>query len=164
MSMSPHGLVQERVARDLHLPWRVLVCCAFMNRTTKEQARPALSAFFAWWLTPDHFAFTGPESVTLRRVLFPLGLSNRREGLLVRMTEDYLGGVSPYECSGVGEYVRDALGLFCAGEVPTRRLSDHYLNAYCGWREEGGARIEWDEEGFLRWTVARAQQETFVAG
>ena len=153
MSMSPLGLVQERVSRSRHFPWRVLVCCALLNRTTKEQARPALSAFFAWWPTPEYFALTGPTYAALRNLLAPLGLVNRRRELLIRMTDDYLAGASPYECFGVGEYARDALDLFCAGEV-FAGAADHYLAGYARWRMFGGRRVEWDEEGYLEWVVS----------
>lgn len=154
MSMSPHGLVQERVARDLHYPWRVLVCCAFMNRTTKEQARPALAAFFAVYPTPEALA-RGPGigAAVLNAVFRPLGLEVRRSFTIARMTDEYLARVSPHECFGSGQYARDALALFCAGNVivdPT----DHYLGLYAAWRFRGGPRIEWDEEGFLEWTVS----------
>lgn len=160
--MSPHGLVQERVSRDRHFPWRVIVCCAMLNRTTKEQARPALSAFFAWYPSPEaHWKGSGRGALALISLLQPLGLVNRRRELLTRMTDDYLAGASPYECFGVGQYARDALDLFCAGKYGgelAHRPSDHYLWSYERWRRHGGARIEWDEEGYLAFVAAKARQ------
>lgn len=152
-SMSPLGLVQERVDRDLHYPWRVLVCCSFMTRTTKEQARPALSAFFAAYPTPQAF-WKHTSSGTRPAFMQPLGLVDRRWRGLTRMTEDYLDRASPYECRGVGPYARDALDLFCAGLVPAQQPHDHYLGMYAFWRTVGGQLIQWDEAGFLSWTLA----------
>lgn len=153
MSMSPLGLVQERVSRDLHFPWRVLVCCALLNRTTKEQARPALSALFACWPGPERFdLFARPHQ--LCGLLAPLGLVGRREALLRRMTGDYLSRLSPYECFGVGEYARDALDLFCAGKI-LGAPADKWLRPYSDWRRAGGARIGWDEEAHLAWLLSR---------
>lgn len=153
--MSPLGLVQERVGRDRHFPWRVLVCCALLNQTSKEQVRPMLGAFFAWYDHPE--VLSGEFEISPRplvRLLTPLGLVNRRTRLLVRLTDEYLSGESPYECFGAGRYARDALDLFCAGRADVEP-GDHWLRPYRDWRRAGGARIEWDERGYLEWVAQK---------
>jgi hypothetical protein len=151
--VSPLGLVQERVSRDLHFPWRVLACCALLNQTSKEQVRPMLGAFFAWFPEPCGLA-QGNHPAVMLSLLRPLGLVNRRCHLLARMSDDYLARKSPYECFGAGQYARDALDLFCAGRTDLEP-GDHWLRPYRDWRLAGGPRIRWDEADYLAWVLRK---------
>lgn len=145
---SPHDLVQERVSRDLHYPWRVIACCALLNRTQGAQVRPMLERFFAE-LVPQ------PEKIfqaDMRPLLEPLGLYSRREDLLRRLTWDYLAGAQPAECFGVGEYGRDAVALFVHGEqVHASAIADRWLRRYAQWRARGGWPLLWDRPAHSAW-------------
>lgn len=168
--MSPYRLLQEHVDRDQHYPWRVLVSCALLNRTTGTAAHKAAGELFGLWPDPVHWRFdflaekydgTGSRQWQtvmdrcLGEVLQPLGLVNRRTELLHRMTADYLAGISPYDCRGAGRYACDALDVFCVGEL-LRDPADHYLKAYVEWRRYARAeRIEWDEVGHIEWLAGR---------
>lgn len=156
-SVSPWNLLQEQVARDRHYPWRVTVSCALLNRTTGTAAHRAAGTLFMLWPSPDKFLYwvrrSETERLVLRDVLQPLGLAGRREQLLERLTEDYLAGTDPAFCRGVGEYGRDAIEVFCKGNVFfARELSDTYLARYVSWRVTTGApAVEWDEVGYIQW-------------
>ena len=115
------ALVQELVSRDLHYPWRVIVSCALLNRTTGNQVRQVVSEIFARCRNPGDML-----TAELTDLLRPLGLYNRRAALLRRLTQDYLDGVPPALCHGVGQYARDALMLFVDGRTDVDP-SDHWL-------------------------------------
>jgi methyl-CpG-binding domain protein 4 len=130
-------LVQERVARDRHYPWRVLVCCALLNRTGRSQVRPMFEALFGSCRTPADAA-----GADLASLLKPLGLQNRRAETLRRLSADYAAGKPPQDCHGVGRYAMDAWAIFVEGRTDVRP-SDHFLRPYLAWRKKHGTGIEW---------------------
>lgn len=161
--MSPHRLLQEQVTRDLHYPWRVIVSCALLNRTTGQQAHRAAGELFQCWPDPTHWGFdffsefrredgwADAQEEYLRRILTPLGFVNRRTDLLHDMTVDYLAGIHPADCRGVGQYARDALALFCENRLDVTP-DDGHLIPYVEWRRSmPDYYVEWDEAGYVRW-------------
>lgn len=127
--------MQERVLRDEHFPWRVLVCCALLNRTGRAQVRPMFERLFEVCRTPESVA-----TADLGTLLRPLGLQNRRAALLRRLTEDYLAGKSPQDIHGVGPYALDAWAIFVEGRTDVRP-SDGMLRPYLTWMKKHGNRI-----------------------
>src|SRR6185369_4151215 len=73
--VSPLGLLQERVARDRHYPWRVLVVCALLNRTHRRQVRPMFEELFERAPTPE--AMLGADLSDLLRPLGPVEAESR---------------------------------------------------------------------------------------
>lgn len=146
--MSPLMLVQERVSRDLHFPWRVIVCCALLNQTGGVQVRPMVGEFFHRCPHPADI-FTTP----VLDLLEPLGMQYRRMHLLLKMTKDYLARVPPSSCHGVGTYASDALALFCECRIDIDEPADTWLGPYLKWRKEDGKDqpIEWDQAGWWEW-------------
>lgn len=140
MTVSPIGLVQERVERDCHYPWRVLVCCALLNRTTGAQVRAMFEAFFRACPTPA--ALLLADDGVLLPMLQPLGLYNRRLSLLRRLTRDYRDGKPPEECHGVGQYALDAWAIFVEGRTDLEP-ADHMLKPYLEWRKANGYNTQW---------------------
>jgi methyl-CpG-binding domain protein 4 len=132
--------VQERVDRDRHYPWRVLVCCALLNRTTGAQVRPMVGRLFA--LCPTPAALLVCPDRHLLPLLVPLGLYNRRLALLRRLTLDWAEGKPPQQCHGVGQYALDAWALFVEGRTDVEP-ADHFLKPYLEWRKNHGNKIEW---------------------
>lgn len=125
--------------QDEHYPWRVLVCCALLNRTGRAQVRPMFEQLFAKCSTPiDMMAVDGEWLTGLLR---PLGFQNRRADLLRRLSSDYVEGVPADQCFGAGQYARDALAIFVEGRedfVP----GDHFLKPYLAWRKRHkGAKL-----------------------
>lgn len=148
--VSPYALIQEELSKDLHYPWRVIVCCALLNQTTGAQVRPMVEELFRRCPTPDALL-----TADLSDLLLPLGLQDRRAGLLRRMTWDYLTGVQPGHCFGVGGYGRDALLLFVHGEKNVSGVRDNWLRAYASWRSNpiglASYTVVWDLAGHCRW-------------
>lgn len=146
--MSPLRLVQERVSHDLHYPWRVIACCALLQRTQGAQVRPMLVELFRGvWPAPEAVL-----RVSARDLLEPLGLFNRREQMIRRMTWDYLSGAQPEDCFGVGAYGRDAVALFVHGvSLSPGIVTDRWLKPYAEWRRGGGKAPEWDAAGHSAW-------------
>lgn len=121
--------MQERVGRDEHYPWKVMVLCALLNRTGRKQVRPMFERLFE--ACPDPEAMLRAD---LEGLLRPLGLQNRRAELLRRLTRDHLAGRPAAECHGVGRYALDALAIFVEGRRDVRP-ADHFLKPYLRWRK-----------------------------
>ena len=126
--------MQERVARDGHYPWRVLVLCALLNRTGRKQVRPMFEAFFEAFPTPQQLL---RRQDRLGEFLRPLGLWRRRAEGLTRLTQDYLDGKPPEGCYGVGRYALDAHAIFVEGRTDVRP-TDHFLKPYLVWKKRHG--------------------------
>lgn len=139
-TISPLALVQERVERDHHYPWRVLVCCALLNRTHGRQVRPMFQQLFR--LCPTPLAMRVVETELLVELIRPLGLYNRRAAALKRLTCDYMAGKPPEQCHGVGQYALDAWAIFVEGRVDLDP-ADHYLKPYLEWRKQHGYNTQW---------------------
>jgi methyl-CpG-binding domain protein 4 len=108
---SPYGLLQEAVFYD---PWRVLVVCVLLNKTTCLQVRTVVSQLFVICPTAEAAALADVESI--RRVIAPLGLVKRAEGI-ISLSAAYLttSWVRVTELPFVGKYASDAYALFCSG-------------------------------------------------
>ena len=138
-AVSPYRLVQETAGKGRWYPWRVLVCCAMLNQTPGRQARPAIARALA--RCPDPHAMLIAE---LDDLLAPLGLQNRREPLLRRLSWDYLAGAPVERVFGVGRYALDAWALFVEGRTDLEP-TDRWLAPYLGWRRAGGPPVYWIE-------------------
>ncbi|KAL4203190.1 hypothetical protein AMTRI_Chr01g126670 [Amborella trichopoda] len=82
---SPFGLMQEKYYND---PWKVLVICMFLNKTSGNQAREVLSDFLK--LCPDAKATTEIATEEITRVTHSLGLQRKRAEILQRFSREYL--------------------------------------------------------------------------
>lgn len=127
------------MARDRHYPWRVLVCCALLNRTGRAQVRPMFEELFASYPTPGHVVRGAPMGRSLSELLRPLGLWRRREALLVALSEDYAAGKPVQDCRGVGRYALDARAIFVEGRTDVRP-TDHFLKPYLTWKKRHAKR------------------------
>ena len=126
--------MQERVARDEFYGWRVLVCCALLNRTGRAQVRPMFERLFEACPVP-----LAMLTADLEELLKPLGLQNRRAELLRRLTLDYVAGRPYAECHGVGQYALDAVAIFVEGRTDVRP-ADHFLKPYLTWRKKNASK------------------------
>lgn len=148
--ISAPALAQEFLDRDLHFPWRIIVCCALLNQTSGKQVVPMLQELFRRCPGPEEMLYQDVSDL-----LRPLGFQNRRASLLRRMSGDYVSGVAPEKCYGVGPYARDALALFVDERIDIE-TSDHRLKQYLDWRKSEGINhtIGWDKEGHAKWLSA----------
>lgn len=145
---SPFGLLEELTCDD---PWKLLLTCMLLNKTTRRQVDPVLFDFLNRW--PNYEALLQP-SVKLKAVelcVEPCGLHQKRARNIVSFSRQFRelvkAGVDTralkeeqvFSMSMLGEYSWDAYRLFILGEVISCR--DGALNMYSEWRRgmrEGG--------------------------
>ena len=117
---SPLSLLEEALYSD---PWRLLVACCLLNKTTAGVARPCLRRFFSRY--PDAAAAAaieteggGSEELEALAALFrPCGCHRRRAAAVARLSREFLrpSWRDPRELFGVGEYAADAYWIFVRG-------------------------------------------------
>ncbi|KAK1311315.1 hypothetical protein QJS10_CPA08g00747 [Acorus calamus] len=109
---SPHKLFQEDHAFD---PWRVLVICIFLNRTSGTQVGRILQSFFK--LCPNANAAKMVEEEEIRKFFDTLGF-HHRANTIKRLSEEYLKDDWTHvtQLPGVGKYAADAYAIFCTGK------------------------------------------------
>ncbi len=124
---SPQNLVQEPYFGD---EWKILVCCILLNLTTHKQVRRVLPDLFKKYPQPDFMVLADEES--LRKMLLPLGLSNKRAKTLIRFSREYLtlDWSTAKELHGCGKYADDAWNIFYTGKWENVDPKDHALNYY----------------------------------
>uniref|UniRef100_A0A1J3FYG9 Methyl-CpG-binding domain protein 4 n=3 Tax=Noccaea caerulescens TaxID=107243 RepID=A0A1J3FYG9_NOCCA len=124
---SPCNLLQEDHWRD---PWRVLVICMLLNKTSGAQTRGVISAVFA--LCPDAKTATEVEEKEIETLIKPLGLQKKRAKMIQRLSHEYLqeNWTHVTQLHGVGKYAADAYAIFCNGKWDCVRPDDHMLNYY----------------------------------
>jgi len=134
---SPFGLLQETLYDD---PWKVLVACLLLNKTSALCVRRVIWDLFELCGTPE--AALAVPVAAIERIVRPLGLA-RRAGLLRRLSAAYLDAkwVSVSELPGCGRYACDAHALFCAGTWATLKPpADKELIKYWTYLHETGGR------------------------
>jgi len=139
--VSPLRLIQERIERGPLYPWKMLVACKLLNRTTIEQAEGAYHEIMRRWPTPEEFVKA--DDLELFHVLEPLGLGNRRKQSLRLMTAQMLTWraagrsidllLARGELYGCGDYARDSWWIFVRGELPVDQPWDAKLAGYWLW-------------------------------
>jgi len=127
---SPYGLIQETLYSD---PWKVLVACILLNKTSCAQVRQIIWDFFSLASTPEA-AMATPEA-KIAEVIRPLGLQQTRAKIIVRMSAEYLQSKWTHvtELHGIGKYAADAHALFCEGKWRSVRPDDKELRKYHEW-------------------------------
>lgn len=124
---STYGLLQEDHAHD---PWRVLVICMLLNRTSGLQARRVISDLFT--LCPDAKTATKVVTEEIEKIIQTLGLQRKRAVMIQRFSQEYMGESWTHvtQLHGVGKYAADAYAIFCTGKWDRVRPTDHMLNYY----------------------------------
>jgi methyl-CpG-binding domain protein 4 len=125
---SPYNLIQEHLFDD---PWKIFVACIFCNLTKRVDAEPYMWRFFEQYPTPE--AASSANHETIREMIRPLGLSERRSKALIKMSNDYINKEwreQPAVLYGIGKYASDAYRIFCLGQWRDVTPKDHALNDY----------------------------------
>ncbi|KAJ4873795.1 DNA glycosylase superfamily protein [Raphanus sativus] len=124
---SPCNLLQED---HWHDPWRVLVICMLLNKTSGAQARRVISDLFA--LCPNAMTATQVEEKEIETLITPLGLQKKRAKMIQRLSLEYLqeSWTHVTQLHGVGKYAADAYAIFCNGKWDCVKPDDHMLNYY----------------------------------
>ncbi|CAH2051992.1 unnamed protein product [Thlaspi arvense] len=137
---SPCNLLQED---HWHDPWRVLVICMLLNKTSGAQTRRVISDLFA--LCPNAKTATEVEEKEIEILIKPLGLQKKRAKMMQLFSFEYLqeSWTHVTQLYGVGKYAADAYGIFCNGKWDCVRPDDHMLNYYWEFlRIRWGMKIE----------------------
>ncbi|XP_023529473.1 methyl-CpG-binding domain protein 4-like protein [Cucurbita pepo subsp. pepo] len=120
-------LLQQDHAYD---PWRVLVICMLLNRTTGQQAKDVIPKLFT--LCPDPKSALEVSQEQIEDIIRPLGLQRKRSLTIQRLSEMYLKESWSHvtQLPGVGKYGADAHAIFCTGYWTEVLPKDHMLNYY----------------------------------
>ncbi|KAL2474312.1 Uncharacterized protein Adt_35048 [Abeliophyllum distichum] len=124
---SPYNLLQEDHAFD---PWRVLVICILLNRTTGRQTGKVISEFFT--LCPNAKSATVVDKEDIEKVIRSLGLFRKRAVGIQHFSRAYLEEKWTHvtQLPGIGKYAADAYAIFCTGKWDLVRPWDHMLTKY----------------------------------
>ncbi|KAK9823023.1 hypothetical protein WJX81_008257 [Elliptochloris bilobata] len=127
---SPFGLVEEELYGD---PWRLLVACILLNKTSITQVRAVIWRLFE--LAPTPAALAAADPAAIRAIIEPLGLAPKRVPMLQRFSREYLDKDwhNPTELHGVGQYGADAYFIFCRGAWRAVAPADKDLARYHAW-------------------------------
>lgn len=128
--VSPFGLLEESLYED---PWRLLVACVLLNKTTATQVRKVIWDFFKCCPTPETACAADPAGI--ETLIHPLGLHRKRALSLQRMSHDYLhkNWCTPEELHACGKYAADAYFIFCRGRWKDVHPEDKDLRLYRNW-------------------------------
>ncbi|KAF5734507.1 hypothetical protein HS088_TW16G00956 [Tripterygium wilfordii] len=124
---SEFGLLQED---HVHDPWRVLLICILLNRTSGKQVREAIPGLFA--LCPNAKAATEVGTAEIERVIEKLGLQKKRSVMIQRFSREYMeeGWTHVTQLHGVNKYAADAHAIFCTGKWDRVTPCDYMLDYY----------------------------------
>jgi methyl-CpG-binding domain protein 4 len=134
--VSPYGLLEEEeeLWKD---PWKLLVACMLLNKTTAAQVRRVIWRLFELCPTPE--AAAAADTAAIEALIQPLGLFRRRAAAVQRLSAEY--GLSkaswrdPRELYGVGDYAAQAYWIFCRGRWRDVQPADKDLRRYRDWLE-----------------------------
>ena len=118
---SPYNLLQE-IYTD---PWQMMICCIFLNQTSRKQVDGIRDEFFKLWPNPNKAAKADPEK--MKSIIKSLGFVNRRTHSIIRMSQDFItkDWTEPKELFGIGQYGQDSYDIFVRGNIRIKNPSDH---------------------------------------
>lgn len=125
--VSVHALIQEELYKD---PWKLLVACMLLNKTSGIQMRTVIWELFDLCPTPE--AAVAVPTCDIEKVIRPLGLQRKRACMIQKFSHDYLGKdwSNVAELHGIGKYATDAYAIFCEGRWREVKPEDHKLVDY----------------------------------
>ncbi|GMH62546.1 hypothetical protein TrLO_g2985 [Triparma laevis f. longispina] len=146
---SPFGLLEELTFSD---PWKLLLTCILLNRTTRIQVDPVLFNFLERWPTCDELLKSRGDLKNVQELVRPCGMHLKRGENIVSFSSQYAemrnNGVDPWELTeaqirsfvSCGDYAWDAYRLFVlnlgAGEgvEDDFNCKDHALQMFLEWK------------------------------
>jgi methyl-CpG-binding domain protein 4 len=124
---------RDRMIQEIyqHDPWKMMVCCIFLNQTGRDQVDQIRTKFFESY--PDPATAERADSGEMSEMIAPLGFKNRRTETIKKFSSDWLHKEwkDPIELYGIGKYGQDSWEIFqgCNLEVkPTDGALIGYLN------------------------------------
>lgn len=137
-------MVQEQIGND---SWKMFVGCIMLNQTGRKQVKIVLPEFLSRWPDADSLLSSSREEVI--EIIKPLGMYNRRENTLRRMSQDWKDwdGNDATDLYGIGRYGSDSYEIFFKNRrdiIPT----DHELCRYLGLPDpRKNKKVRRNEEG-----------------
>jgi methyl-CpG-binding domain protein 4 len=131
--VSPYGLLEEELYDN---PWKLLIGCLLLNKTSANQVRGVIWDLFALIPTPEAAAALEDTS-EIEKIIQPLGLFRKRAVAIKKMSVDYLEKQwrDPKELFNLGQYAADAYFIFCRGMWRDVYPEDKDLKRYRDWLE-----------------------------
>ncbi|KAL6776890.1 hypothetical protein ACKKBF_B03885 [Auxenochlorella protothecoides x Auxenochlorella symbiontica] len=128
--ISPYGLLEEELYPD---PWKLLVACMLLNKTTSRAVRSVIWTLFD--MCPGPLVAAATHVARIQALIQPLGLANKRAEAIQRLSWDYAhkDWRDPQELHGVGRYGADAYHMFCRGLWREVEPEDKDLRRYRDW-------------------------------
>ncbi|KAL6783889.1 hypothetical protein ACKKBG_A03885 [Auxenochlorella protothecoides x Auxenochlorella symbiontica] len=128
--ISPYGLLEEELYPD---PWKLLVACMLLNKTTSRAVRSVIWTLFD--MCPGPLVAAVTHVARIQALIQPLGLANKRAEAIQRLSWEYAhkDWRDPQELHGVGRYGADAYHMFCRGLWREVEPEDKDLRRYRDW-------------------------------
>jgi len=134
--VSPYGLLEEEVYEN---PWKLLVACLLLNKTSATQVRNVIWDLFKLIPTPEA-AIAIEDTSEIEKIIQPLGLFRKRAVAIKKMSEEFQNKQwrDPKELYNLGQYASDAYFIFCRGKWRDVYPEDKDLKRYKEWLETTG--------------------------
>ncbi len=128
---SPYNLLQEIYIDD---PWKILVCCIFLNQTARRQVDVIRDEFFKKW--PTAKKASKADETEMSELLKSLGFKNKRSKTIIRMSQEFDANKfeRPIELYGIGKYGQDSWDIFVNNRLDIKNPADRVLNKYMKWK------------------------------
>lgn len=143
--ISPFLVLQEIYHPDV---WKVMVCCMFLNQTSRAQVDGIRHQFFERW--PNAESVKDEDFEEMRELLRPLGFYNKRSKSIIRFSQEYL--TKDYkdikELHGIGQYARDSYSIFFEDKI-VDDPADHVLKDYVKWQKDSDSTSFESVWGFI---------------
>jgi methyl-CpG-binding domain protein 4 len=108
LKLLDHLMVQQQI----NGAWQHMVGVIMLNQTGRKPVKEVLPEFLSRWPDPVSFLASSPEEVI--EVITPLGMYNKRQNTLRRMSEDFLtwNQDDATMLYGIGKYGSDSYEIF----------------------------------------------------
>lgn len=132
MKNSPYNLLQEIYRDD---PWKMLICCIFLNQTSRKQVDQIREHFFD--LYPNPKSAIEAEHEEMAETIKLLGFKNMRTKRIKKFSQQFLDMKwnNPIELHGIGQYAQDSWDIFQRYNF-TVAPTDSVLKKYLSWVHE----------------------------
>jgi endonuclease III len=112
-------------------PWKLLMCCIFLNQTNRKQLDKVRIQFFEKYPTPQSVIDGDHDEIV--EIIKPLGFYNRRTKTIKRFSKEYLGDWEDVnELHGIGKYASDSYQIFIKQNFDIEP-EDGALNKFMYW-------------------------------
>jgi methyl-CpG-binding domain protein 4 len=121
-------MIQEIYQKD---PWKMMICCIFLNQTSRDQVDKIRLEFFKKYPNPKSAIAANSEEMA--NLISVLGFKNRRTQTIQKFSKDWVekSWEDPIDLYGIGKYGQDSWEIFQLQNFkvePTDGALRSYLN------------------------------------